>query len=99
MIDGGRVVYETALREDEPDFMDSYEGESGELRYQLTSGRIDEETEVVHSAASIVVNGLEYATEDRGLHFAVFRKSTGELMDSAWLDIHSYALEFTHDLH
>jgi hypothetical protein len=65
----------------------------------VVSGRVDEETQAVHSDASILVNGLEYASEDRGLHFAVFRRSTGELMDACWLDIHSYALQFTHDIH
>jgi hypothetical protein len=42
---------------------------------------------------------MEYSTEDRGLHFAVFRKSTGELMDACWLNIHSRALSCEHDNH
>ena len=81
------------------DYMDFLEGESGKVHYSITSGRIEEEDGAVHSAASIVVNGLEYAATDRGIHFAVFNKTTGELMDTCWLNIYSYALSCTHDNH
>lgn len=81
------------------DFADSCSGTAGKLQYEVTSGRVDEETGEVHSGASIRVNGLEYTTEDRGLHFAVFEKSTGKLMDSCRLNIYSRALDCDHDNH
>ena len=97
VIDGGKVVYESAPKED--DFDDSYEGVSGKLRYKVSSGRVDEETGKIRTDASIMVNGLEYTSENRGLHFAVFDKTTGELMDSCYINIHSRALDCTHDNH
>ena len=105
VIDGGKVVHETS-REDFPDeedgspgFCDSFEGETGKIRYKVTSGSPDEENGGVTSDASIMVNGMEYATGDRGLHFAVFQKSTGRLMDECWIDIHGHSLGCTHDNH
>ena len=105
VIDGGEVVHETS-REDFPaeedgsaGFCDSFEGEAGKIRYKVTSGSPDEENGSVRSDASITVNGMEYATGDRGLHFAVFQKSTGKLLDECWLNIHSRALSCTHDNH
>lgn len=81
------------------DFADSFEGTAGRVHYQLSSGTVDEESGEIRSGDSIFVNGMEYSTEDRGLHFAVFRKSTGELMDACWLNIHSRALSCEHDNH
>jgi hypothetical protein len=81
------------------DFADSFEGTAGRVHYQLSSGTVDEESVEIRSGDSIFVNGMEYSTEDRGLHFAVFRKSTGELMDACWLNIHSRALSCEHDNH
>ena len=97
VIDGGKVVYETVPGEE--DAADSYEGTAGKLHYTVTSGRVEEETGRIRSDASIWVNSLEYTSDDRGLHFAVFDKSTGELLDTCWLDIFSYALSCTHDYH
>lgn len=104
VIDGGKIVYETGdpkkseggIAEDKPD---EYSGKAGKLSYKVTSGTIDEETEIVHSSASIRVNGLEYVSGGRGLHFAVFDKSTGKLMDQCWINIHSRALDCNHDNH
>lgn len=90
---------ESEDKEDFVDFADQYTGTAGKVEYTVKSGRVEEETGRIRSHASIVVNGLEYASEDRGLHFAVFRKSTGELLDSCWLNIYSYALSCTHDNH
>ena len=81
------------------DFADSYSGTAGKLKYSVTSAYPEEGTGRIRSAASILVNGLEYTTEDRGLHFAVFSKSTGELLDSCWLNIYSHALSCLHDNH
>ena len=81
------------------DFADSYSGTAGKLKYSVTSAYPEEGTGRIRSAASIIVNGLEYTTEDRGLHFAVFSKSTGELLDSCWLNIYSHALSCLHDNH
>ena len=103
VIDGGRVVYETCPADgaegSADDFADAFSGTAGEVRYEVSSGRVDEETGEVHSSASILVNGLSYATGDRGLHFAVFQKSTGTLLDECWLNIYSRALSCTHDNH
>ena len=101
VIDGGSVVYESSPEghTDEEDFADSFEGTAGKLHYQLSSGVVDEETGKISSGDSIIVNGMEYSTDDRGLHFAVFRKSTGELMDACWLDIHNSSLICEHDNH
>ena len=105
VIDGGQLVYETSpeghVSEDGnfEDFCDSFEGTAGRVRYQVSSAGVDEETGEIQSTASIRVNGMEYTTGDRGLHFAVFRKSTGELLDECWLNIHSRALSCTHDNH
>ena len=97
VIDGGKVLYETVPGEE--DAADSFEGTAGGLHYTVTSGRLEEETGRVRSDASIKVNRLEYTTENRGLHFAVFDKSTGELMDACWININSRALNCTHDNH
>ena len=98
VIDGGEVIYESP-QEKFRDFTDSFSGRSGKVDYEVTSGRVDEETGEIHSAAAITVNGLSYATADRGLHFAVFQKSTGDLLDECWLNIFSRALNCTHDNH
>jgi AraC-like DNA-binding protein len=92
VIDGGEVIYESP-QEKFRDFTDSFSGSSGKVDYEITSGRVDEETGEIHSAAAITVNGLSYATADRGLHFAVFQKSTGDLLDECWLNIFSRALK------
>ncbi len=97
VIDGGRVVYESSLSEE--DFADAYEGSSGKLQYSVKSGRVEEETGKIRTDASIRVNGMEYTSEDRGLHFAVFDKTTGDLMDACMINIHSRALDCTHDNH
>lgn len=97
VIDGGKLIYESAPGRE--DFADSYEGEAGKVRYCVKSGRLEEETDSIRTDASIVVNGLEYTSEDRGLHFAVFDKTTGELMDAARINIHSRALDCIHDNH
>lgn len=97
VIDGGKVIYETVPGEE--DAADSYEGSAGDLHYTVTSGRVEEETGKIRSAASIKVNSLEYTSGDRGIHFAVFDKSTGELMDACWLDIFNEELSCTHDYH
>jgi hypothetical protein len=115
VIDGGRVVYESRPKKDEDngkkkedsddksedfiDFADSYSGTAGKLQYIVSSAYPEEETGRIRSAASILVNGLEYTTEERGLHFAVFSKSTGELLDSCWLNVYSHALSCMHDNH
>lgn len=97
VIDGGKVVYESTPSG--KDFADSYEGVSGKLRYSVKSGREDEETGKIHTDASILVNGMEYASEEKGLHFAVFDKTTGELMDSCMINIHSKSVGCSHDNH
>ena len=115
VIDGGRIVYESQPKKDEDngkkkedsddksedfiDFADSYSGTAGKLQYIVSSAYPEEETGRIRSAASILVNGLEYTTEERGLHFAVFSKSTGELLDSCWLNVYSHALSCMHDNH
>lgn len=107
VIDGGEVVYESAPEAHQAeadasasgDFADSFSGTAGKVHYELTSGRLEEETGRIRSGASIVVNGLSYATADRGLHFAVFQRSTGALLDECWLNIYSNALGCTHDNH
>ena len=78
---------------------DSFEGTAGSLRYMVTSGRAEEGTGKILSDASIKVNSMEYASDQRGLHFAVFDKSDGELMDACWLDIFSQELSCYHDNH
>ena len=83
----------------EEDSTDAYEGTAGLLNYRVTSGRVEEETGAIRSDASITVNNVEYTSDNRGLHFAVFEKSTGELLDACWLDINSYALSCNHDNH
>ncbi len=97
VVDGGKVVYETVPGSE--DSMDSYEGTIGKLDFTVTSGRIEEETGRIRSDATITVNGLEYTMNERGLHFAVFEKSTGKLMDQCWLNIFSEDLNCTHDYH
>jgi hypothetical protein len=97
VIDGGKLVYETVPGEE--DSTDAYEGTAGLLNYRVTSGRVEEETGAIRSDASITVNNVEYTSDNRGLHFAVFEKSTGKLMDACWLDINSYALSCNHDNH
>lgn len=95
VIDGGEILYETVPGEE--DAADSYEGTAGDLHYTVSSGRVEEETGRILSDASIKVNALEYTSDNRGLHFAVFDKSTGELMDSCWIDINSSEFGCTHD--
>jgi hypothetical protein len=97
VIDGGRLVYETVPGGEEA--ADSFEGTAGSLRYMVTSGRAEEGTGKILSDASIKVNSMEYASDQRGLHFAVFDKSDGELMDACWLDIFSQELSCHHDNH
>lgn len=97
VIDGGEVLYETEPGRE--DAVDAYEGTAGDLHYTVTSGRVEEETGRIRSGASIKVNNLEYTSDNRGLHFAVFDKSTGELMDSCWLDINSEEFNCVHDYH
>lgn len=97
VIDGGKVVYESPLSQE--DFADEYSGTAGRLDYSLKSGRMDEETGQIRTYASIIVNGLEYASEERGLHFAVFDKATGKLLDESMINIHSRALDCIHDNH
>ncbi len=87
------------VEDDFIDFADSCSGTAGKVQYSISSAYEEEGTGSIRSEASIKVNGLEYTSEDRGLHFAVFRKSTGELLDSCWLNIHSHALSCTHDNH
>ena len=65
----------------------------------VTSGRAEEGTGKILSDASIKVNSMEYASDQRGLHFAVFDKSDGELMDACWLDIFSQELSCYHNNH
>lgn len=97
VIDGGRLVYETVSGGEEA--ADSFEGTAGGLRYIVTSGRAEEGTGKILSDASIKVNSMEYASDQRGLHFAVFDKSDGELMDACWLDIFSQELSCYHNNH
>ena len=97
VIDGGKLVYETVPGEE--DSTDAFEGTAGVLNYRVTSGRVEEETGNIRSGASITVNTVEYTSDNRGLHFAVFDKTTGELLDACWLDINSYALSCIHDNH
>ena len=97
VIDGGKLVYETVPGEE--DSTDAFEGTAGVLNYRVTSGRVEEETGNIRSGASITVNTVEYTSDNRGLHFAVFDKTTGELLDACWLDINSYALSCVHDNH
>ena len=65
---------------------------SGEKKAPQAAGKI-------HTDASILVNGMEYASEEKGLHFAVFDKTTGELMDSCMINIHSKSVGCSHDNH
>jgi hypothetical protein len=97
VIDGGKIIYETVPGEE--DAADSYEGIAGDLHYTVASGRVEEDTGRIRSHASIRVNGLEYTTDNRGLHFAVFDKSSGELLDACWINIFSQAFDCTHDNH
>lgn len=97
VFDGGTLVYESAFSQE--DFADEYKGTAGKLDFSLKSGKDDEETGQIMTDASIIVNGLEYASDERGLHFAVFNKTTGKLLDSCFLNIHSRALDCYHDNH
>ena len=82
-----------------PDYADWYSGSSGKLEYEITSGVIDEETGEVGNGATIIVNGKNYTAGRHGLQIAVFRKSTGELLDQCRIGIYSSDLYCTHDNH
>lgn len=98
VIEDGLAVYESEPGES-ADFADSFCGTAGKIRYEVTSGSAEEETGRVSSGASIRVNGLEYTDGEPGLHFAVFEKSTGKLLDSCRLDIFTSDLKANHDNH
>lgn len=95
VIDDGEAVYETASDKTS----DSYSGSAGKIRYEIFSGSPDEASGEVLSSASIRVNGMEYATQDRGLQIAVFDKTTGDLLDACWINIFHPELACTHDNH
>lgn len=97
VIDAGELVYESSPAPDGGDIIDSFSGEAGRVRYEISSGRLNEETGEILSAASIRAGRLEYAAGGRGLHFAVFCKSTGELLDACSINIFSEAMSCTHD--
>ena len=68
-------------KEAEPrDHTDRYEGRAGKLTFCVTSGKKAEDG-TIKDGLSFVVNGQHYELPENGLQFAVFDKSTGELMD------------------
>lgn len=95
VIDGGKVVYQTAP-EGTGGKPETVEGDAGVLHYSVTSGRLNEETGEFEDDASITVNRLGYTTSEKGIFFAAFDKTTGELLDNSRIDMNTGNLEAVH---
>ncbi len=95
VIDGGKVVYQTAP-EGTGGKPETAEGDAGVLHYSVTSGRLNEETGEFEDDASITVNRLGYTTSEKGIFFAAFDKTTGELLDNSRIDMNTGNLEAVH---
>ena len=97
--DGDTEQADSDEEENFPDYADWFSGTCGKLEYEITSGVIDEKTGEVGNGAEIIVNGKNYTSGRHGLHIAVFRKSTGELLDACRIGIYGSDLLCTHDNH
>lgn len=105
VIDGGRLVYETAPSEEKSssadesesgDIVDSYEGSTGKITYRVTSGSMSEAQDKVTDCISFVINGQHYELQENGLQFLVFDKSSGDLMDACCMKRNKHKMRCIH---
>lgn len=90
-IESGKVIYECrSNRKQDYSFSDRYEEKTGRKDHQISitsAGYLDGNT------GSILMDGIEYSTNARGINFVIFDNDSGMVIDRAefdtWADPHN----------